>query len=77
MATAVVVHNPFASYTRGQVIIDAAAAASVLQEHGASVHKITLAEPKPATTTAATPTVAEAVATGVAAAEAALHPAAK
>ena len=81
MATtnALVVHSPFAAYTRGQVIKDPAVIAKVLASVDARfVHCTTIA----ATSEAAapephTPTVEEAVADGVKAAEAALHPAAE
>ena len=73
MALAVVVHSPFAAYTRGQVIRDAEAVKAVLAgDHASSVHRIDLPEPA----APARPTVEDAVAAGVAAAEAALHPSA-
>ncbi len=72
MATAIVVHSQFAAFTRGQVITDADTVKEILAgDHASSVHRITL--PDAVATTAAEPTVAEAVAAGVAAAEAKLH----
>ena len=79
MATAIVVHSPFAAYSRGQVVTDADTVKTILAgDHAGCVHRISLpdAAPAPTKATEPTPTVAEAVAAGVAAAEAALHPAA-
>ena len=77
MALAIVVHSPFAAYSRGQVVTDADTVRTILAgDHASSVHRISLPDAAPAKAAEPAPTVAEAVAAGVAAAEAALHPAA-
>ena len=68
-----IVTSPFAGHARGDSITDAEQVSSILSgQHRSSV--VRLAEP--VAPTASQPTVAEAVAEGVAAAEKAPHPAA-
>lgn len=71
MALELVVHTEWFGHVRGQIVSDPAKVTAILASENASkVHRIQMADPAPVHEL----TVAEAVAKGVADAEAALHP---
>lgn len=69
------VHTAFGAYARGAVIADAATVAEILASADASkVHRLSAAATSLASSAPEPPSLADAIARGVATAEAALHP---